>query len=99
MYDGKSFSFQDTYIESDAYVKIQREEFVREYAHYVVFKNAQQSQCLIYRQADGEMLHPIEYWDLDGDGLQDLMFNINDFLFATNYIISLPHCIPLQKNL
>lgn len=76
-YDGKSFSFQETYIESDADVKVQREEFVREAAHYIVFKNAKQSQCLIYRQSDGEILNPIEYWDLDGDGLPDPMFNIN----------------------
>jgi hypothetical protein len=76
-YNGKPFSLQDTYIISDADIIIEPEEGTKSYAHYIVFKNGDRSQCLVYRQADGEILIPLEFYDLDGDGLPDPILNIN----------------------
>ena len=59
-YDGRSFSLLETYIESDADVKKERVEGVKQYAHYIIYKHESQSQCLIYRQAGGEILNIVE---------------------------------------
>ena len=68
-YNAKTFSLQDTYLKSSIDKK--------EYVHYIFFRKGDQYQCLIYRIYDREILNPIEYSDLDGDGLPDLIFNLN----------------------